>query len=72
MSCTELQLMFGFSMQECRSSKSCMELYSMPQLDKTSPVYTNTQYEGGGEDITSRRTSTSDVKKVRFCDSVLV
>ncbi|XP_069704596.1 uncharacterized protein ash1 isoform X2 [Periplaneta americana] len=40
-----------------------MELYSMPQLDKTSPVYSNTQYEGGGEDITSRRTSISDVKK---------
>ncbi|XP_023718384.1 histone-lysine N-methyltransferase ash1 isoform X3 [Cryptotermes secundus] len=40
-----------------------MELYSMPQLHKTSPVYTNTQYEGGGEDITNRRTSTSDVKK---------
>lgn len=39
----------------------------MPQLDKTSPVYTNTQYEGGGEDIINRRTSTSDVKKVRFC-----
>ncbi|KDR13021.1 hypothetical protein L798_13229 [Zootermopsis nevadensis] len=40
-----------------------MELYSMPQLDKTSPVYTNTQYEGGGEDIINRRTSTGDVKK---------
>lgn len=39
----------------------------MPQLDKTSPVYTNTQYEGGGEDIINRRTSTSDVKKVKFC-----
>lgn len=39
----------------------------MPQLDKTPAVYTNTQYEGGGEDIINRRTSTSDVKKVRSC-----
>lgn len=66
MSYTEWELMFSFSLQECCSSKSCMELYSMPQLDKTSPVYSNTQYEGGGEDITNRRTSTSDVKKVGF------
>ena len=43
-----------------------MELYSMPQLDKTSPVYSSTQYEGGGEDIASRRTAANEVKKVHF------
>ncbi|KAJ9597762.1 hypothetical protein L9F63_011370, partial [Diploptera punctata] len=49
--------------QQCCSSESCMELYSMPQLDKTSPVYSNTQYEGGGDDISNRRSAASDVKK---------
>ncbi|PSN49784.1 hypothetical protein C0J52_01387, partial [Blattella germanica] len=49
--------------ERCCSIESCMELYSMPQLDKTSPVYSSTQYEGGGEDITSRRTANNDVKK---------
>ncbi|GLG95421.1 Histone-lysine N-methyltransferase ash1 [Gryllus bimaculatus] len=37
-----------------------MELYSMPQLDKTSS-YADTQYEGGGD--VSQRTPTNDVKK---------
>ncbi|XP_047120741.1 histone-lysine N-methyltransferase ash1 [Schistocerca piceifrons] len=46
-----------------------MELYSMPQLDKASPVYQDTQFEGGGTatapagDSIINQTSSSDVKK---------
>ncbi|XP_068081470.1 uncharacterized protein [Anabrus simplex] len=40
-----------------------MELYSMPQLDKTSPVFSDAQYEGGGDNINNQRTPTNDVKK---------
>lgn len=36
----------------------------MPQLEKTTPVFSDSQYEGGGDNIITQRASNNDVKKV--------